>query len=292
MPGPSHLGEFLAARRAQLRPEDVGLSTYGERRRVPGLRREELALVAGVSPSYYARLEQGQSRHASAEVLEALATALRLGDAERDHLRRLATPPARRVSRRRSFQQVHPATRELLAAIPAVPAWVQGPRTEILAWNRLAHGLIAGHVPFGAVDDPRARPTTAELIFDDPHGRELYDDWDRKARAVVGNLRAAAGHDPDDEVLAALVGHLTITDADFAAMWSDHRIRVCDAAAYVLHHPVIGTLSVTQQSFTVAAAPGQSLLTMIAADTASADALRLLDRPGTSALRSVRRTCL
>ena len=276
MVGVNLLGEFLAARRAQLRPADVGLTSGFERRRVPGLRREELAQLAGVSPSYYTRLEQGQSRRASPEVLDALAVALRLGDDERDHLRRLADPGAHRSSRRSTPQHAHPATRDLLTAMAAVPAWVQGRHTDILLWNPLGHAVLAGHLPADAPECPRDRPTTAELIFADPHGRELYDDWERKARAVVGNLRQAAGRFHDDAALAHLVGRLSIGSAAFADLWADHRIRACDAAAYVLHHPVIGTITVTQQSFAVVAAPDQSLITMTGADAPSVDALQLL----------------
>ncbi|SDF38399.1 Transcriptional regulator, contains XRE-family HTH domain [Lentzea fradiae] len=246
----ARLGEFLRTRRAQLRPEDVGVPTYGERRRVPGLRRDELARLAGVSSSYYTRLEQGHSTGASAEVLDALATALRLDDDERRHLHTLARPvrPARR--RRPAPERVGEATGELLAALEDVPALALGRRTDVLAWNRLGHALFAGHLDFGAVDDPARRPNMARLVFLDPHSRDLYPDWPVKARAAVGNLRMIAAQHPDDASLYELVGELSSTSAEFASMWADHRVRPCATAVYGMRHPVVGSLTVTQQTLT------------------------------------------
>ena len=272
---PGKLGEFLQARRAQLRPEHVGISTTGEQRRVPGLRREELARLAGVSPSYYTRLEQGQSRGASAAVLDAIAVALRLGPDEHEHLRRLAADrphgPVRAIPER-----VHPAAGELLRSMGGVPALVQGRATDILAWNPLGHALLAGHLDFDSADDPSTRPNTARLIFLDAHSRSLYQDWPRKARAIVGNLRLAAGRYPEDPQLAAVLGDLTMHSAEFARMWADHRIRPCDAADYTLRHPLVGELTLTQQSLIVVAAPDQSLIAMIPAAGANEHALTLL----------------
>jgi transcriptional regulator with XRE-family HTH domain len=243
------LGEFLQTRRSQLRPEDVGLPTYGDRRRVAGLRREELALLAGVSASYYSRLEQGQSANASAEVLDAIATALRLDDAERRHLHHLATGIRRRASGRRAApEQVTPAIGQLMAALGEVPAVVLGRRSDVLAWNRAGHALFAGHLDPSSPDRPQSRPNMARLVFLDAHTRELYEDWPEKARAVVGNLRLVSGQHPDDADLAALVGELSVKSPEFVRLWADHRVKSGVDPIYRMRHPLVGSLSVTQQS--------------------------------------------
>ncbi len=184
------LGEFLQTRRAQLRPEDAGVVTYGDRRRVPGLRREELALLAGVSASYYSRLEQGHSTNASVEVLDAIAGALRLDDTERRHLHELAagTRPGgqtRGRARRPAPEAVTGELRQLMAALGDVPAVLLGRRSDVLAWNRTGHALFAGHLDPGSPDRPQHRPNMARLVFLDAHTADLYADWPRKARAVV-----------------------------------------------------------------------------------------------------------
>jgi transcriptional regulator with XRE-family HTH domain len=248
MDGQGRLGDFLQARRARLRPEDVGLSTFGDRRRVPGLRREELALLAGVSAPYYARLEQGQSHNASPEVLDAIAGALRLDDSERAHLHALAAPSRRRAVRRPAPERVPAATRALLAAVGDVPAIVLGRRTDVLAWNRMGHAVFAGHLDPAAPQDPARRPNMARLVFLDAHVRELYRDWSAKAKAVVGNLRVTVGLHPDDSSLMELIGDLCVRSPEFAGMWADHRVRVCDVADYRMHHPLVGELTLTQQT--------------------------------------------
>ncbi|MGI5216746.1 helix-turn-helix transcriptional regulator [Nocardia sp. CA-290969] len=258
-PGP--LGDFLRARRARLRPEDVGLRETGPRRRVRGLRREELAQLAGVSVSYYTRLEQGTSRGASAEVLDAVARALLLDDHEREHLDRLAgaTRHPSRVRRPRP-EKLADETRDLLRAVDGVPALVLGRRTDVLAWNTLGHALLAGHLNSLGPDDPARRPNMSRMVFLDPHCRELYADWKRKARAVVGNLRLAVGKHPDDPLLAELIGELTMKSPEFVTLWRDHRVTPCDAASYELRHPTVGPVTVTQQTLSIARAPDQMLI--------------------------------
>ncbi|MFI6469985.1 helix-turn-helix domain-containing protein [Streptomyces sp. NPDC050516] len=278
MNGPGPLGTFLQARRARLRPEDVGLHDFGPRRRVAGLRREELAQLAGVSVSYYARLEQGQSRGASAEVLDAIARALLLDHHEREHLDRLAdaTRHAPR-SRRPRPEKLTDETRDLLRAVNGVPAIVLGRRTDVLAWNTLGHALLAGHLDFHGPDDPARRPNMSRMLFLDPHCRELYVHWEPKARAVVGNLRIAVGRHPDDPLLSELIGELTVKSPEFVALWADHRVTPCDAASYELHHPVVGTLTVTQQTLSIARSPDQALIVCTTpAGSSSEEALALL----------------
>ncbi|MET7695575.1 helix-turn-helix transcriptional regulator [Streptomyces sp. NPDC005483] len=286
----ARLRDFLLTRRSQLQPEDVGLPTYGERRRVPGLRREELALLAGVSASYYTRLEQGQSLNASTEVLDAIAGALRLDESERLHLHTLARSTAHRSrGRRPAPERVNEATRQLLDALADVPAIVVGRRSDVLAWNRLGHALFAGHLDPAAVDRPADRPNMARLVFLDAHTRDLYADWPSKARAVVGSLRLVAGQYPDDAALHALVGELSSKNKDFASMWADHRVKACTVACYEMRHPLVGALTVTQQTLShgpgphtvvataAAGSPSQTALTLLAQATAPATPVR----PGT-----------
>ncbi|MDX3659230.1 helix-turn-helix transcriptional regulator [Streptomyces sp. ID05-26A] len=246
----ARLGDFLKTRRSQLRPEDVGVRTYDERRRVPGLRRDELARLAGVSSSYYTRLEQGHSTSASPEVLDALATALRLDESERQHLHVLAKPVKQARVRRPAPERVDEATGQLLAALAGVPAVVLGRRSDVLAWNGLGHALFAGHLDFQAVEQKADRPNMARLVFLDPHTRELYADWPGKARAVVGNLRLVVGRHPDDATLHELVGQLSAKSTEFASMWADHRVKACATAVYEMRHPLVGPLTVTQQTLT------------------------------------------
>ncbi len=275
---PGELGAYLKACRARVQPEDLGLTSYGGRRRVAGLRREELAQLAGVSPSYYARLEQGTSRHASPQVLEAIAAALALTGAEREHLYALAAAAGRRRAvRPATVEHADPALLELLNAIAQVPALILGRRSDVLAWNPMGHALLAGHRDRGSATVPGRRLNMTELLFLDPETRELYADWDRKARAVVGNLRLVAGAHPDDPALAALVGRLTLASPEFAALWADRRVHACATAAYELRHPLVGNLTVTQQTLRSIERPDQTLVTCTAPDgSASAAALAML----------------
>ncbi|BCJ51280.1 transcriptional regulator [Actinoplanes sp. NBRC 14428] len=271
----SPLGEFLQARRARLSPDDVGLPRYGDRRRVPGLRREELALLAGVSAGYYTRLEQGQSLHASAEVLDAIAGALQLSAAEREHLHVLsATVPHRVRPSTPPDERADEGLRTLLAAMNDVPALVVGRRNDVLAWNLAGHALLAGHLDFAAPDAPGTRPNMSRLVFLDAHIRGLYRNWDTKARAVVGNLRVMTARNPGDAGLATLVGELAIESAEFATMWAEHTVRPCGRDVYDLTHPLVGDLTVTQQTLSVPQVPHQSLIT-VTADPGSPSAAAL-----------------
>lgn len=270
------LGEFLRARRGRLHPEDVGLARYGERRRVAGLRREEVAQLAGVSVSYYTRLEQGQSVNASEAILDALARALQLDVHEQAYLRELASqrvqPP-----RRPPVERVSTFTRDLLRSMDHLPVLVIGRRTDVLAWNELGHALLAGHLDFTSVDHPATRPNLARLLFLDPHTRDLYADWGRKVRTVVGSLRLAAGRYPDDALLSALIGELSVKSPEFVALWADHRVKPCEADSYDMRHPLAGSLTVTMQNLAITRDVDQSLCVVTTAEgSSSADALRLL----------------
>ncbi|QHY98692.1 Helix-turn-helix protein [Streptomyces sp. S4.7] len=296
MNGKSRLGEFLRTRRSQLSPDEAEVPTYGERRRVPGLRREELALLAGVSASYYARLEQGHSMNASPEVLDAIARALRLDESERLHLLDLArSAKPRGRGRRPAPERVTEATGQLLDALADVPAIVVGRRSDVLAWNRLGHALFAGHLDPGAPDLPDQRPNMARLVFLDAHTRELYTHWPSKARAVVGNLRMVAGQYPEDSALHALVGELSAKSEDFASLWADHRVKACTVADYEMRHPLVGALTVTQQTLNVgpgptvvvattrAGSPSRTTLALLAEVATEAGATAATAAPATAA---------
>lgn len=272
------LGEFLSTRRAQLKPADVGLPDYGDRRRVPGLRREELAQLAGVSVAYYIRLEQGLSLNASPQVLDALATALRLDDAERRHLHTLSGD-ARQSRRRLPAERVTAAVRQLVEAFGDSPVVVLGRRSDVLMWNPAGHALFAGHLPPDSPDQTATRPNTARLVFLDAHTHDLYVDWPRKARDVVGKLRQAVGEYPNDPQLATLIGELTMHSPQFATLWAQHRVRAWDMAEYRMRHPTVGELDVLQHSLPVPRVPGvRVVVTTAAPDSAGQAALRLLNQ--------------
>jgi transcriptional regulator with XRE-family HTH domain len=278
------LGEFLQTRRAQVHPDQIGLATYGERRRVPGLRREELAQLAGVSASYYTRLEQGVSLNASSEILDAIARALGLDAAETVHLHALADTGKRRtVVRRPPLERASAATGALLAALGQTPTIVTGRRSDVLAWNPMGHALFAGHLDPAAPARPKDRPNMARLVFLDAHTRELYADWPSKAKAVVGNLRLTVGQHSDDPLLAGLIGELTMKSAEFATMWADHRIQPCAIADYEMRHPVVGTLTLSQQTLQ-SPAEGQNIVVATASPGSPAQtALALLAQATTPA---------
>lgn len=247
----NHLGGFLRARRAALRPEDVGMASYGTRR-VAGLRREEVAVLAGVNADYYTRLEQGRERNPSGQVLDALSRALRLDADARAHLFRLAgTTPGDRPFTQAAAERVSPALRQLMDGYRHTPAFVMNRTLDILAANALADALYS---PFEPADN------LARMTFLDPAGRRFYTDWDRAAQATVANLRQAAGFDPDDPRLAALVRDLTERSADFARLWEAHTVRGKTQDAKHVLHPDVGPLTLTYQAFDVRDAPGQQLV--------------------------------
>jgi transcriptional regulator with XRE-family HTH domain len=263
----NHLGEFLRARRSGLRPQDVGMPSHGVRR-VAGLRREEVAVLAGVNADYYTRLEQGRERHPSPQVLDALGRALLLDTDARLHLHRLAgVAPAARGSLHVT-EQVSPALRQLMDGYAHTPAFVMSRTLDLLATNALTDALYA---PFTPADN------LARMTFLDPAGRQFYQDWDRAAQAVVANLRQAAGFDPEHPRLGELVDTLTEHSAVFRRLWAEHSVRGKTREAKQLLHPDVGALSLTYQSFDVRDAPGQQLVIYHAEPgSPSAHALTLL----------------
>ncbi|WP_043627060.1 helix-turn-helix domain-containing protein [Nonomuraea candida] len=248
------LTEFLKARRARLHPDDVGAGSFGGRRRVPGLRREELALLAGVSVDYYTRLEQGRARNVSGDVLDAVADALRLDHDERAHLHNLARPaPARR--RRARPQRVGPELRQALDALTGAPAYVIGRRLDILAWNDLAAALITD---FAAL--PAGERNMARLVFLDETSKDLYPDWPAKARDTVANLRKDAGRYPDDPELATLIGDLSLHSADFRRLWADHNVHGKTRGRKRFAHPRLGELALDYIAMTAPDDPDLTLM--------------------------------
>jgi len=272
----SELGDFLRSRRDAVTPADVGIGMWGTRR-VPGLRREELAQIAGISVNYYTRLEQGHSANASDSIIDALARALDLDDAEHTHLLELARPTS--VPRRRGTRAEIPnaGALALLVSMPAVPALLLGRRNDILAWNPLGHALLAGHLPFTAPEAPTTRPNQMRMLFLDPHTRELHRDWADEAALAVSSLRYIAAQYPDDRTLAELVGDLAMHSADFARLWARHDVRLCSSGEKKLHHPHVGDVDLHYEALHLPDGNGQRLLTHVAAPgSPAADALQLL----------------
>ncbi|MEW9554985.1 helix-turn-helix transcriptional regulator [Nonomuraea sp. NPDC050783] len=268
------LGEFLRLRRGRLKPQDVGIASYGERR-VPGLRREELAQLAGVSVTYYTRLEQGQSHRASESVIEALARALELSDDERIYLHNLARPRTPRPHTP-TPATVRRATRQLIDSLQW-PAVMTGPRTEVLAWNPPGHRLLAGHLDQDAPDRVERRPNLTRMLFLDAHHRDLYPHWDTSASCAVASLRLTVSRHPDDTELAALTGELIIKSEEFAALWSAHPVAEHASGPRHLQHPEIGELDLELETLVPADEPDHRLLIFSAAEGSSSQAaLRLL----------------
>jgi transcriptional regulator with XRE-family HTH domain len=257
------IGQFLRARREQVRPEDVDL-VPGGRRRVAGLRRAEVALLAGVSDDYYVRLEQGRERHPSPQVVNALARALNLDEEASAYLHELARPRPRSRGR----DSVGTALLGMMAAWTDTPAVVLGRCLNVLAHNHLGAALFAGHT---YCDD------LVRLVFLDQDARDFYPDWERVAVSTVGALRAAAGADQDDPRLIETVGELSVKSADFRRLWARHDIRQKTHETKCFRHPLVGELTLTYETLTVNSAPGQQLVVYSAEPgSAAAEALSLL----------------
>ena len=272
----AEIREFLSTRRARITPEQAGLPSYGgDRRRVPGLRREETALLVGVSPQYYVRLERGDATGVSEGVVDGIAHALRLDDAERAHLLdlfRTASAPARAARRRTAKpDRVRPTIQRLLDGMPTVPAVVLSGRLDVLATNQLGRALFH---PFYDTDAP---VNNARLVFLDPRATTLFREWDVVANDTVALLRAEAGRDPYDRQLSDLVGELSTRSDDFRVRWAAHDVRIHSTGVKRLHHPVVGDLDLPFESLPLEVGGTTSLVTYLAEPgSPSQDALSLL----------------
>lgn len=247
------IGSFLTSRRGRLRPEDVGLPYFGIRRRVPGLRREELAQIAGISADYYARLEQGRLENVSIEILDAVATALQLSPDERVHLHNLARPPATPDLFEGNSPTLRPALRVLLTALEYVPAYIIGHHTNLLGWNRAAELLFG--VDFANL--PGEERNWTQLVFLDPRIRALFgDEHPALARQVATDLRLRIGHRPGDAALTALINRMRSASAQFDELWAIHDVNDVAFGTYHIQHPDMGRVELDYEFFSPIADPG------------------------------------
>lgn len=247
--------EFLASRRARLTPEQAGLPSYGGKRRVPGLRREEVALLAGLSVDYYGRLERGHLAGASESVLKAVARALQLDDAEREHLLDLARnsgPSTPRPSRRKPAAEPRAAVTTILDGMTTVPAYVRTSRMEILAANQLCRALYGG-----VLDADRLPLNLARYLFLDPHSRGFFLDWDHVADDQVGSLRVQVGRNPQDKALSDLIGELSTRSDEFVTRWARRDVRLHRTSRKRLHNQVVGDIELTGNALEL---PGDDLV--------------------------------
>ncbi len=268
----AEIRDFLATRRARLTPEQVGLPAGG-RRRVPGLRREEVAVLAGVSPDWYIRLEKGHINGVSEDVLNAVSRALQLTDVERQHLHNLAraakptrTPP------RRVKPQIPPSMQRVLDSMTGTAAFIRTGRLDIVAGNALARALYSP-----VLDQPAHRGNIARFDFLDPRAADYYPDYDGALAIAVALLRTEAGRNPQDPDLTALVGELATRSEAFRTRWATHDVRTHRGGIKTFNHPAVGHLELTYDSMELIAAPGL-VLTVYSAEsaTSSADNLKLL----------------
>ncbi|MEV6059510.1 helix-turn-helix transcriptional regulator [Nocardia asteroides] len=282
------LGAFLKTRRDRITPDRIGLRTYGATRRVPGLRREELAQLAGVSAGYYTRLEQDQAGTASPQVITAIARVLQLDAAETAHLHNLAGLPAALRLTRPEPERPHPRVLTLLDALgETMPAVVLGRRGDVLAWNRTGHALFAEHLDFAAPTGPALRPSIPRLFFLDPLTRDLHRNWTELARVHVAYLRLTAGRYPTDARLAELIGELAMRSTEFATLWAEGEVADCTVGTMRLHHPTVGGVDVDYQVWLQPDSPDHRLEVYTPRDARSADALRLLRSTSTGGVASV-----
>jgi transcriptional regulator with XRE-family HTH domain len=277
MVSPNDIREFLTTRRARLTPEQAGLPNFGGRRRVPGLRREEVALLAGMSVEYYIRFERGNATGVSEAVLEGVARALRLDDAERSHLYDLARAanasagPQRRRSPARP-QHVRPEVQRLIDEMTNVPVFVQNGRLDIVAANRL------GFAVFSEMYVQPQRPANfGRFVFLDPRAQDFYRDWADAAQQTVALLRAEAGRAPYDRALSDLVGELSTRSDVFRTLWASHDVREHRTGIKSVHHPTVGDLELTFEAMELSSERGLLLIAYTAEPgSASHERLQLL----------------
>ena len=266
--------EFLSSRRARISPEQAGLPAYGGNRRVKGLRREEVALLAGVSVDYYVRMERGNLSGVSESVLDSLASALHLDDAEREHLFTLAresAPPSRR-RKPAAAATVRPVLQQVLDAITDAPAWIRNGRHDVLAMNQLARALYSP-----VLADPRRPANTTRFVYLDPAASEFFVDYDQVVRDAAAMLRLDAGRNPHDEDLIALVGELSTRSELFRQHWASQDVRFHRSGRKRLRHPAVGQLDLDFEAMELPSEPGLQLnIYTAAAGTPTADGLALL----------------
>ncbi|MEX1651947.1 MULTISPECIES: helix-turn-helix transcriptional regulator [Streptomyces] len=271
----TEIREFLSSRRARIAPEQAGLPAYGGNRRVKGLRREEVALLAGVSVDYYVRMERGSLAGASDGVLDALASALQLDEAERDHLFHLArqSRAPSRPRRRRPAVTVRSTLQQVLDAISDAPAWIGNGRYDVLAMNQLARALYSP-----VLAEPRRPANTARFVYLNAEAaRDFFVDHDRIAGDVAAKLRMEAGRNPHDEGLIALVGELSTRSELFRQRWATQDVRLHRSGRKRVRHPVVGRLDLDVETLELPAEPGLRLnVYTAAAGTPTADNLALL----------------
>ncbi|MGV0807740.1 helix-turn-helix transcriptional regulator [Mycolicibacterium setense] len=271
----SEIREFLSSRRARINPEQAGLPAYGGNRRVKGLRREEVAMLAGVSVDYYVRMERGSLGGASESVLDALASALQLDEAERDHLFALARESGSHGTRRRrkTTATVRPVLQQVLDAITDAPAWIRNGRHDILAMNQLARALYSP-----VLADPRRPANTTRFVYLNPEAAEqFFVDYDKVSRDAAAMLRLEAGRNPHDEDLVALIGELSTRSELFRQRWASQDVRFHRSGRKRLRHPVVGQLDLDFEAMELPSEPGLALnIYTAAAGTPAADGLTLL----------------
>lgn len=287
--------DFLVSRRAKVTPEQAGLQHFGGNRRVPGLRREEAAMLAGVSIDYYTRLEKGALAGASDSVLDAICRALMLDEAERTYLYELAraanaeSPSARRgrPSARRADLKVRPAVQQILDAMTMIPAYVRNGRLDMVAANLLGRALYAPMFHSPTRTSEHAPPNMARFRFLDPAARDFYPDFDSSADSPVQLLRSEGARIPHDKGFTDLIGELCTRSEDFRVRWAPHDVRLHHNGTKLFRHPVVGDLRLLFESFDLPAEPGLTLTALSApADSASADGLKLLASWATTELES------
>lgn len=271
----AQIREFLTTRRARITPERAGLPSFGAgRRRVPGLRREEAAMLAGISSEYYVRLERGDATGVSEGVVEGIVHALQLDDAERSHFLDLlrAAGSTRAPRRRPAMQRVRPNVQRIMDSMVGSPAFVINGRLDVLASNELGRALYAPI--YDEVSDP---PNNARFIFLSPRATQFWRDWDKAANDTVAMLRTEAGRDPYDRELTDLIGELSTRSDEFRVRWADHNVRLHATGRKAIHHPTVGDLDLSFELLPLPGDPGQSLLVYTAEPASpSQEALHLL----------------
>lgn len=266
--------EFLSTRRARLTPDQAGLPAYGGNRRVPGLRREEVAMLAGVSVDYYVRLERGNLAGASESVLDAVARTLQLDEAEREYLFDLARAagPGPRRRTKKPVTSVQLPVQQVLDAMTDAPAWVRNGRHDIVATNRLGRALYAP-----VFDDPFRPVNTTRFVYLNPAAREFFRDYDTIANDAAAMLRLEAGRSPHDQALVQLVGEMSTRSEQFRQRWASRDVMFHRSGRKRLHHPVVGDLDLDYESMELPSAPGLVMNVYTApVGSPSADALKML----------------